>query len=85
MELTELIEPPVNEAEKEHDAGHAPSPTARVIATSHVALAVGDLIYAAKLLNAGEGFDGLHTIEQAQEHLSHACAQLNGRVWDLSA
>lgn len=85
MELTELMEPPTAEIDTEHEKAHEASPTARVIATSHVSIAVGDLIYAAKLLGQGHGFDGLHTIEQAMEHLKNACHQLNGTVWEISS
>lgn len=83
MELYELEEP-TTATEREHDEQHEPSAVACVIATSHIAIAVGDLIYAAKLLGRREGFDGLHTLEQAQEHLGNAVAQLSGRVWDIT-
>jgi len=83
MATYELEQPPT-EAEQDHEEQHEPSAVACVIATSHIAIAVGDLIYAAKLLGRREGFEGLHTLEQATEHLGNAIAQLSGRVWDIS-
>lgn len=79
----ELIEPDT-EAEIEHDQEHEPSGVACIIATSHIALTVGDLIYSAKLLRRREAFEAIHVIEQAQEHLNNALAQLTGKVWEIT-
>lgn len=88
MELTELIEPPTDEAETMHRmataAAHTPSATAQGIAYSSLAIAHSDITKACNAIRVlKDNNEAIAIIDEAMSQIECARRMLTGEPWML--
>jgi hypothetical protein len=88
MELTELIEPPVEEAEPMRRmaiaAAHEPSATAQGIAYSSLAIAHSDIVKACNAIRVKHSNnEAIEIIDEAMQQMECARRMLTGEPWML--